>query len=136
MKRSQGFIVSSVVAGFLVLAPLYLALLILLKAMASLVGLMKPFAKLLPDWLPAENLLALLLVLALCFVVGAVLRTRSGRAARERLEHSLFERIPGYAVVKSLTLRLAGRARKTCGSRHSRSSRMRSSRHSSSRSWR
>jgi uncharacterized membrane protein len=108
MKRFQHFIVTSVIAGFLVLAPLYLAILILLKAMASLVGLIKPFAALLPEWMPAENLLALLMVLLACLVVGAALRTRSGRAARERVERSLFERIPGYAVFKSLTLRLAG----------------------------
>jgi len=108
MKWFREFIMTSVVAGFLVLAPLYLAVLILLKAMASVVGLIKPFAGLLPDWMPAENLLALVLVALVCFVVGAALRTRSGRAAREQLERSLFERIPGYAVVKSLTLRLAG----------------------------
>ena len=108
MKRAQSFIVTSVIAGFLVLAALYLAVLILLKAMASLVGLIKPFAAMLPEWLPAENLLALLLVALACFVVGAALRTRSGRAARKRLEQSLFERIPGYSVIKSLTLRLAG----------------------------
>ena len=53
MKRFQGFTVTSVIAGFLVLAPLYLTLLILLKAMVSLVGLIKPFANMLPDWLPA-----------------------------------------------------------------------------------
>jgi len=108
MKWLREFIMTSVVAGFLVLAQLYLAVLILLKAMASVVGLIKPFAGLLPDWMPAENLLALVLVALVCFVVGAALRTRSGRAAREQLERSLFERIPGYAVVKSLTLRLAG----------------------------
>jgi uncharacterized membrane protein len=108
MKRFQDFVVTSVMAGFLVLAPLYLAVLLLLKAAASLVGLLKPVARLLPDWMPAEGLLALILVLLACLLVGAALRTQTGRAARERLEHSLFERIPGYAVFKSLTLRLTG----------------------------
>jgi uncharacterized membrane protein len=31
-----------------------------------------------------------------------------GRAIRERIEKSLFERIPGYALIRSLTQRLAG----------------------------
>jgi uncharacterized membrane protein len=35
-------------------------------------------------------------------------RTAAGRVIRERIEKSLFERIPGYAVVRSLTQRLAG----------------------------
>jgi uncharacterized membrane protein len=108
MKRFQDFIMTSIMAGFLVLAPFYLAVLLLLKAAASLVGLLKPVARLLPDWMPAEGLLALILVLLACLLVGAALRTRTGRVARERLEHSLFERIPGYAVFKSLTLRLTG----------------------------
>ena len=42
---------TSFIAGFLVLAPLYLAVLILLKAMASLVKLIKPFAAMLPEWM-------------------------------------------------------------------------------------
>ena len=58
MKRIRTFIASSIVAGFLIVVPLYLAVLLLLKAMASLAGLVRPFAALLPDWMPAEDLLA------------------------------------------------------------------------------
>ena len=79
MKRISSHIVSSTVAGILIVVPLYLAVLLLLKAMKSLAGLVRPFASLLPDWLPAENLLALLLVVLLCFLVGAAVRTRAGR---------------------------------------------------------
>ena len=69
---------------------------------------MRPIAALVPDWLPAEGLLSLLLVLALCFLVGVAVRTRSGRAVRERLEKVLFERLPGYSLLRSLTQRMAG----------------------------
>ena len=82
MKRISSHIVSSTVAGILIVVPLYLAVLLLLKAMKSLAGLVRPFASLLPDWLPAENLLALLLVVLLCFLVGAAVRTRAGRKFR------------------------------------------------------
>ena len=108
MKRFRDFVITSLVGGLLVVAPLYLAILLVLKAMKSLVGLVKPFAAMLPDWLPAEDLLALLLVLVVCFLVGAALRTRAGRAARERVERSFFERIPGYALLRSLTQQLVG----------------------------
>jgi uncharacterized membrane protein len=40
-------------------------------------------------------------------------KTRVGRRARERLDVSLFERIPGYALIRSLTQRLAGDDRET-----------------------
>ena len=75
--------------------------------MQAVVGLVRPIAVLVPDWLPAEKLLSLLLVLVICFFVGLVVRTRTGRAIRERVEVSFFGRIPGYALFRSLTQRLA-----------------------------
>jgi uncharacterized membrane protein len=109
MKRIRTFIVNSIIAGFLIVVPLYLALLLLLKAMASLAGLVRPLAALLPDWLPAEDLLALMLVALLCFLVGAAIRTPAGRGIREGVEKSLFDRIPGYSVIRSMTLQMVGR---------------------------
>ena len=78
--------------------------------MKSVVGLIKPIALLLPDYLPAETMLSLLLVLLICFIIGIAVRTRRGWRMRERLEKTLFERIPGYALIKSLTQQLAGRS--------------------------
>jgi uncharacterized membrane protein len=52
--------------------------------------------------------LSLLLVLLVCFLIGAAVRTPAGRALRERIETSLFDRLPGYALLRSLTQRLAG----------------------------
>ena len=70
--------------------------------------LLKPFAALLPDWLPGEGLLSLLLVLVFCYLVGLAIRTSTGQAIRQRIERSVFEKIPGYALFRSLTQRLAG----------------------------
>jgi len=109
MRRFGEFVLSSLVRGLLIIIPLYLAVLLLLKAMKSLAGLVRPLAMLLPEWIPAEKLLSLLLVLLVCFLVGASLRTRAGRSVRERIEKSLFEKIPGYALIRSLTQRMAGK---------------------------
>ena len=110
MKRFTDFVVSAVVSGLLVLVPVYLALLLLLKALASLAGLMKPLAGMLPAWLPAERLLSLLLVVLIAFLIGAAGRTSAGRVAREKLERTFFERIPGYALFRSLSQQVAGRS--------------------------
>ena len=77
--------------------------------MQSVVAFVRPFATLLPEWFPAEHTLSLLLVLIVCFLIGVAIRTPAGQAIRERIEKSLFERIPGYALFRSLTQRLAGR---------------------------
>ena len=70
MRTYGKFVLSTLVAGFLIVAPIYLAALLLLKALKSLIGLVQPIAKLLPAWLPAEQIVALLLILILCFLTG------------------------------------------------------------------
>ena len=108
MKKFGEFVVRAFVAGLLILVPFYVTILLLLKAMQSVVAFVKPFVMLLPDWFPAEHFLSLLLVLIVCFLVGVAVRTPAGRAIRERIEKTLFERMPGYALLRSLTQRLAG----------------------------
>ena len=108
MKRGIEFVVGSLIAGFLIVIPIYLAILLLLKAMKSLIGLIHPIAMLMPESLPAETLLSLLFVFLICFLVGIAVRTGLGKVVRERLETTLFERIPGYALIRGLTQQLAG----------------------------
>jgi uncharacterized membrane protein len=108
MKHTRELLVSTLVGGLFVVVPVYLAVLLLLKGMKSVGTLVRPFSRLLPASIPAEGLFSLLLVLFLCFLVGAVVRTPSGRAVRERMERTLFGRLPGYGLLRSLTQRLAG----------------------------
>ena len=60
MKHCREFVVNVLVGGVLIVVPVYLAVVLLLKAMQSLAKLVRPLAMLLPDWLPAEHLLSLL----------------------------------------------------------------------------
>ena len=108
MKKALAFVARSVLGGLLVVVPIYLAVLVLLKGMKSVAELVQPIARLLPDWLPAEQALSLLLVLVICFLIGVAVRTRLGRVTRERMEKGFFERIPGYALFRSLTQQMAG----------------------------
>lgn len=109
MKKFGEFVVGAFIGGLLFVVPIYLSILLLLKAMQSVVVFVRPFAMLLPAWFPAEHTLSLLLVLIVCFLIGVAIRTPAGRAMRERIEKSLFERIPGYALFRSLSQRLAGK---------------------------
>src|SRR5580765_5870650 len=108
MKHGISFVMRSLVAGLLILLPLYLAVLLLIKAMGSVVKIVRPFALLLPDWIPAELALSLILVLFICFLVGVGVRTRLGHRIRNRFEKSFFERIPGYTLLRSLTQQITG----------------------------
>jgi len=111
MKLVREFLANALVGGVLVVLPIYLAVLVLLKGAQSVGNLIRPFTILLPEWLPAENVLSLLLVLTLCFLIGVGVRTRLGKALRERMETSVFERIPGYTLFRSLTQQVAGEGR-------------------------
>jgi len=111
MKQSLVFVVKAFLGGLLIVVPIYLAVLLLLKGMKSVVSLVQPFALLLPDWFPAEKALSLLLVLILCFLIGVAVKTRTGRVVRERIERTFFERIPGYGLIRSLTQQVAGESR-------------------------
>jgi uncharacterized membrane protein len=111
MKQALVFTTRALLAGVLIIVPIYLAILLLLKGMKSLVNLVHPVALLVPDWIPAENLLSLLLVLLICFLVGVAVRTRPGLAVRDQIEKTFFERIPGYSLFRGLTQQIAGQSR-------------------------
>lgn len=108
MNGLRKYLLGNLVTGLLVIAPVYLGGLLLLKGISSIAGLMQPIAVFFPDWLPATNLIALLLVLSLSVLVGMIVRTAAGQAARERMELSLSRRMPGYTLLRSLTQQLAG----------------------------
>lgn len=110
MKRFRESAVRDLVSGALVIAPIYLTILLLLKAMKSLRRVVRPLARLVPESFPAETVISLLLVLILCVLVGIVLRTSFGRAAHFKIEGLLLQRIPGYDVIRGLTLQLAGQS--------------------------
>jgi uncharacterized membrane protein len=113
MKESLRFVTRAVLGGLLVLVPVYLAILVLLKGMKSVAALVRPLASFLPDWFPAEKALSLILFLLICFLIGLALLTRRGRRVRERVERGFFERIPGYALFRSLTQQVTGDKRQT-----------------------
>lgn len=109
MRNFIGFVVSRLITGVIVVAPIYLTVLLLLKAAQSLLSIMTPVAALLPESVPAEELIALLMILFFCFLIGLGIKTTKGRATWERMETSLFERLPGYALFRSLTQQLSGK---------------------------
>jgi uncharacterized membrane protein len=113
VKRFRDFIGSSFVSGVLVVLPLYLIVLLALKGIKQLTGLARPIAVLHPRGWPqaVEDALALLIVFVFCVGLGVALRSRFGRAARERIEESILVKVPAYELVRDLTQQLAGQGR-------------------------
>jgi uncharacterized membrane protein len=110
MNKIFQFTLRTLVAGVLIISPVYLAGLLLFKAMKSLGSVVGPFSHLLPRWLPAEEILSLLLVLFVCFLIGLSLETQTGSLVVAKVENSISGRVPGYQLFRGLTQRLVGEA--------------------------
>jgi uncharacterized membrane protein len=111
MKQLAVSLSKALFRGLLIAVPVYLAVLLLLKGMKSVANLVRPLAQLLPDWVPADEFLSLLLVLAILVAIGASVGTGIGKRARNWIEKTVFEKIPGYALIRSLTHQVAGQSR-------------------------
>ena len=103
MRKLTEFVKVTLLGGLLVVLPVWLAMLLLLKAVKGAIMVLGPIARLLPQDVVHENLVALALLLVLCFVTGLLMRTRGLHLLGRWLEQHLFERIPGYILLRGLT---------------------------------
>jgi len=106
MRGVLGFLRTTVVGGLFFLIPLVVLLLILAEAYRA----MKVVAQPLSAWLQVDtvagialaNLLAIALVVLLCFLAGLLARSAFMRRLGNRFERRVQRGIPLYAVVKSM----------------------------------
>ena len=108
MKTLIAFLRMTPVGCLLVVLPLWVSLLLLLKAIKSALVVLHPFAKLLPQNLVHPNVIALCLLVLICFAVRLLIRTQPGQRFGDWLEHHLLGYIPGFSIVRSMIRQLAG----------------------------
>ena len=108
MKTLTDFLKVTLIGGLLVVLPVWLSLLLLLKAIKGVLGLLQPIAKLLPQRLSHTNVVAICLLVLICFAVGLLIRTRRGQRLGDWLEQHLLGRIPGFSLVRGMIQQFAG----------------------------
>ena len=108
MKTIFAFSKVTLVGGLLVVLPLWVSLLLLFKAIKGALVLLLPIAKLLPQTVVHDNVVALGLLLVISFVVGLLVRTRPGQRLGRWLSQHIFDCIPGFALMRGMTRQLAG----------------------------
>jgi uncharacterized membrane protein len=109
MKTLAEFTKTTLIGGLLVILPIYVAVLLLAKAAKALLGLLAPVTSQIPAGTEFRGILAILLLVAVCFVVGLVVRTGPGLRAKNAFEQAVLERLPGYSFIRGFARRLAGR---------------------------
>jgi len=102
------FLWTAILGGVIVIVPIALAAAGIVKGVAIARDVLTPIADRLPETLHFRTLVALALVLAVCFAAGVLLRTAIGRAAARAADKGLFERIPGYTLYRTLSRRIGG----------------------------
>ena len=108
MRSIAEFAKTTLVGGVLVLLPIYLSVLLLLKAISGLMGLVSPITEGLPEALPFREVIAILVLIGACFICGIAVRTGPGLRAKNAIERSVLEKIPGYALIRGLAGKIIG----------------------------
>jgi len=99
------FIRTTVLGGIIFLIPVIIFIAVIRKALELTNKLAMPLAKLLPvdsvGDLAITNLLAVLILVMICFLAGLAAKTKYARSLVKSLETNFLEKIPAYAVVKT-----------------------------------
>jgi uncharacterized membrane protein len=85
----------------LVLVPLAVIILLLAEIVEILENLAEPLQLQSATGVIGAIILALLLVLSICFIAGAIVRTRLGTWSFERFERKILFQIPGFKIISN-----------------------------------
>jgi uncharacterized membrane protein len=112
MRNLAVFLRTTLLGGVFFLVPIVVLAMILAKAHDMTADIVKPVA----DHLPIESargvlaakILAVMVILAFCFLAGLFASTRIAKAFAEGLETTILSRIPGYRFFKTVGAGMAG----------------------------
>jgi uncharacterized membrane protein len=101
MKKTKSVFRTNVIYGVLVLVPLAVIILLLAEIVEILENLAEPLQLQSATGVIGAIILALLLVLSICFIAGAIVRTRLGTWSFERFERKILFQIPGFNIISN-----------------------------------
>jgi uncharacterized membrane protein len=96
------------IGGLLIILPVYVCLLLLAKAALGLLALINPIAAQIPASVQFREIVAILLIAAICFIAGLIVRTGPGLYAKNAFERVVLEKLPGYRRCAALLDGLLG----------------------------
>src|SRR5512134_3520460 len=108
MRTLAEFTKTTLIGGVLVILPIYIVVLLLAKAVTGLLALLAPITAQVPASVEFRQTAAILLLVAVCFVVGLIVRTGPGLRAKNAFERAILEKLPGYTFLRGLAKRLTG----------------------------
>lgn len=106
MSKLRGFVKRSLIGGLLVILPIAVLVFFFRWIFDLITDLLGPVSNLIiktygfPEL--AADLLAVVIILLLCFVVGTIVSTSIGKWAHERFDRYLDRLAPGYRMIKEI----------------------------------
>ena len=115
MKRFRTFFQTMTLGGLVVVLPAFLLFLIFRWLFLWVTDLIQPLTDVVVAWIGAPEFAAdwivILVIIALCFALGVVVKTSVGRFIHRNLETHILSVAPGYRIIKETVMQLLGRKR-------------------------
>jgi uncharacterized membrane protein len=115
MERIKAFIKTSILGGLAVILPSIVLILIFGWLFNRITDIIQPVTNLMIAKGQFREIVADVLViaviLAICFVVGVVVRTKAGQFIQDNLEKRILHMAPGYPTIKSIVMQFIGKKR-------------------------
>ncbi len=101
---------SALQRGVLVVVPIALTLLVAVKIVEFMRKILAPVAHLLPDWVRLESLVALVVTLFFCMIIGFIAESSWGGPAVMWFDERVMGLIPGYRTLRAIAQSFFGNA--------------------------
>ena len=102
MKTKKSMLRTNIIYGLLAIIPLAIIVMLLAKIVEILHKVAKPLGLQSTVHAGLAFIIGFLFLLLLCFAVGALVRTQIGAWSFERIESKVFDKIPGYEIIKNV----------------------------------
>ena len=104
MDKHVGFLKTTIIGGLIFLIPFVLIVSVLGKAIKTMIVVARPLEKMIPlesiGGIAVVHILAILLLVLICFLAGLFARSSTGKRAFDWLDSKLIMMIPGYSFIK------------------------------------
>lgn len=112
MNKIKSFIVTSLLGGIIVVLPVAILAAVFGWVFSFVTNLIQPLTDLLVAKSDLREVIAdvlvLAIILAVCFIIGVVIRTRFGKFIYSTIEGYLLKVAPGYNLIKETVLQILG----------------------------
>lgn len=108
MNRFRNFLRTSLFGGLVVILPVAISIIIFKWLFDFITDIIQPLTNLiratytLPEFF--AHLLVLLIILATCFMVGIIVKTKIGNFVHRNLENRILRIAPGYTMIKETVM--------------------------------